>query len=245
MLTLISQEVKGRILFAALVVLASVLPAKSETLPAGVSGSVQFNRGVFGSTASFRFDLSSQTLAVPGILATSMTVTQSLIISSMSVSGVTLLGGSTTIKGTATNNNAALGFVGEYKESADAGTVNMTNNTYQDYQSLSLTAGDWDVQGTVDFFMNSASGIQTIIAGLSTTSGNSGTGITVGLTCVREEGGAGTIAMNSAQYRDYTTPMVRFSLSGTTTIYLKTYTSRSGSGTIQAIHGYMRARRVR
>src|SRR6266436_3159933 len=72
--------------------------------------------------------------------------------------GVVVFGTSPTITtpnvvGTVTNDNAAAGSVGEYVESniAFASATSLTSNTAKTITSISLTAGDWDVSGSVGF----------------------------------------------------------------------------------------------
>jgi hypothetical protein len=88
------------------------------------------------------------------------------------------------LKGTATNDNAPAGYVGEYKESkVTAGTSVGTTGQYFDATSLTLTAGDWDVSGFAYFTRNGATFASTDIElGISGTTGNSATGLVSGVT---------------------------------------------------------------
>jgi len=54
------------------------------------------------------------------------------------------------ITGTATNNDAAAGKVGEYLRGYGSG-VNCVNGQFVDITSINLTAGDWDVSGIMLF----------------------------------------------------------------------------------------------
>ena len=74
------------------------------------------------------------------------------------------------IVGTTTNNNAAAGCVGEYVSSAIeyASRVSLTTSTPANVTSISLTAGDWDVDFTVIF--SGASTGTYVIACINSTS---------------------------------------------------------------------------
>lgn len=126
------------------------------------------------------------------------------------------------IVGTATNNNATAGNVGEYVESLVTSYTNIPGATtaWGDLTSISLTAGDWDVTGFVDWSLNGS--VQTVAQiGISTTSGNSATGLVDGNNM------ATLVIATAAQNRAGVIPAYRMSLSGTTTVYFKlnaTYT---------------------
>lgn len=154
------------------------------------------------------------------------------------ISGIKTFDGQLIGKGTATNDSAAAGYIGEYVE-ATAGTTSFpTSGTAGDITSISLTAGDWDVTGMVDARRNGATWTE-FLAGLSTTSGNSTptagvAGVTIG----------GTTALATIDEHTIALPPLRFSLSGTTSVYLKfgaTYTVATPNTGNNSIH----ARRVR
>jgi hypothetical protein len=143
--------------------------------------------------------------------------------------------------GTTTNNSAQTGSVGEYVEATIAAPVNSTGtDQYFDATSMSLTAGDWDVTGMCIFLINGATWTRANL-GISSTAGNSGTGLV-----------AGSNFMGSIWASSATTPTesggtvasYRMSLSATTTIYLKAYCSYT-AGTPQAGYGRLSARRTR
>lgn len=143
------------------------------------------------------------------------------------------------IKGTATNNNATALNVGEYIESviAAGSPVTLTNNTTANITSISLTAGDWDVNAA-GVFAPAATTSQTFVitsislttATLDTTNGRSVQIPTAAFV-------AGSVSTNQSL------APVRFSLSGTTTVFL---VMRAGF-TVSTAGGYgmIRARRVR
>lgn len=140
--------------------------------------------------------------------------------------------------GTTTNNNASTGSVGEYLSSAVAGPgVPNANGTAVNMTSLSLTAGDWDVQGNV-VFNPSANNAQVMVVGLNTVSATlsytNGTMFQIGLT-----GGTTLLVTNTAM----PTGRLRVSVAATTTVYIVAAANyASGSCTV---YGYMDARRVR
>ncbi len=139
-------------------------------------------------------------------------------------------------KGTATNDSAASGYIGEAAVSTVGNTNFPTTATLGDLTSLSLTAGDWDVSATASMTLNSATATNWQM-GISTTSGNDGTGLTFGLN--RFVIAASTTTSEPA----IVIPVYRVSLSTTTTVYLK-YLATYGPGTPQA-YGSLHARRVR
>jgi len=142
------------------------------------------------------------------------------------------------IKGTSTNDSAGAGYVGEYKEDTTSTTSMYTTNQYGDLASLSLTAGDWDVDGVVEYILNSGSGITKCLVGFGTVTGNSGTGLVTGSNqCVTPN------TPTSVANQTLTVPTTRISIAGTTTYYLKGLMSYTG-GTPQ-FAARMSARRVR
>ena len=138
-------------------------------------------------------------------------------------------------KGTATNDAASTGFIGEYLESIISSPVNMPTSTqWGDLTSISLTAGDWDVNGIVSFELNGATATGEYAGGLSSTTGNSTPAI--GSRC-------STLAPTASVISSVSLPNIRFSLASTTTVYLK-YSGVFSAGTPQST-GAIRARRIR
>lgn len=143
------------------------------------------------------------------------------------------------IQGTTTNDAAAAGTVGEYVDSYVTVTSAPTNSEWGDLTSISLTAGDWDVSGCAEWQSNGATWTE-VYTGISTTSGNSATGLSSGKTMV-----VGSWASTSSAIVQFSgcLPRTRISLSATTTVYLK-YLSVYSLGTPRAL-GYISARRIR
>lgn len=125
--------------------------------------------------------------------------------------------------------NAVAGRIGEYI-TANASGVAMTTATPVNVTSISLTAGDWDVIGSISI----AGNLNLTIAG-------------AGISTVSATLGAATTQcqLQGPAFTAYTgpTPNVRLSLAATTTVYLvasATFASSTASAT-----GLIRARRVR
>ncbi|QTD88891.1 hypothetical protein [Burkholderia anthina] len=135
------------------------------------------------------------------------------------------------IVGTTTNNNAKAGSVGEFQSTM--GTAqSLVNGSYADVNTLSLTAGDWDVQGSVAF---NGSGLTAtaFVVGLNTVA-NSNPGTADKSADVI---GTGFTGFTGA------TPVFRLSVSSTTTIRLGAQCNFS-AGTVTGT-GWIRARRAR
>ena len=183
------------------------------------------NLGVSISGAKV-LDIASTGLAVTGTLSATGTITPA------QVAGIV---------GTTTNNNAQAGSVGEYIESVIpvASEVSLTSNVVVDVTSISLTAGDWDVWGLVYCDTGATTTLTNVFGWVSSTSatipsldlGTRGTWFTVG--------SAGIPTATPSLL----TPTVRFSLSGTTTVYLSCRSAFSVS--TNAAFGAIRARRRR
>lgn len=155
--------------------------------------------------------------------------------------GAPVLGTSPTITtpntvGTATNNNAAAGSVGEFISSviASGGAVTQLSNAASDLTSISLTAGDWDVWGNVVFQTVGVAAAQALgwssLASATVPDSSLWSQINLATGTL-----AATTAINILQKR--------YSLAGTTTIFISGFLGNSsGNGTIC---GGIYARRVR
>ena len=146
------------------------------------------------------------------------------------------------IVGTATNDNASAGNVGQYIESVGSGNVGTTDQHY-DATSISLTAGDWDVTGLIVYRKNTATLSGTIVdleLGISTTSGNSSTGLVLGNNWIDTD----STGIALFDHLPLVVPVYRISLSATTTYYLKGYFGSYSAGNPTAAFR-LSARRVR
>jgi hypothetical protein len=151
-------------------------------------------------------------------------------------SGNVTFGATNSIVGTATNNNAVAGNIGEYISStiASGSAVALSTTVTANVTSISLTAGDWDVTGVVDYVMTSAT-VTNFQHGSSATSATLGAQDTY---LQKEVAFTGS----SATYADIA-PTTRISIASTTTVYLVSQATFSGGSV--AAYGTIRARRVR
>lgn len=156
----------------------------------------------------------------------------------LQVSGVTVSAGQ--YPGETTTGSATAGNVGEYIESviASGSALALTTATPKTVTSISLTAGDWDVDASVLYTLGATTSITSSYASLSlvtntldTTSGR----ITINIYAPVVPGGGLSESANVPPYR--------FSLSGTTSIFLianSVFTVSTNSA-----YGIIRARRAR
>lgn len=138
--------------------------------------------------------------------------------------------------GTATNDNATAGNVGEYVESlvAVGSAVSFTTATSMNITSISLTAGDWDVMGGVNYNETVAT-VSARTASIGTTSAT--------LATDGSEGYCGVQSTLVTEKNSIDLPRKRISISGTTTVYLVgscTFAAGTSTG-----FGFINARRVR
>lgn len=190
------------------------------SLTADVSGILPIANGGIGSATQNFVDLTTTQAAIAGV----KTFTGQLI-------GA----------GTATNDSASAGQIGEFSSSVilvgsaiaitSAATVNIT--------SVSLTAGDWDVAGEGWItFAGSPSAVSIVGAGIGVTSATMPT--------TPATNTARNVLQNSSfsgQLQVLPLAVTRISLASTTTVFLTgttTFTGGSASG-----YGILRARRVR
>lgn len=135
--------------------------------------------------------------------------------------------------GTATNDNATAGNVGEFASNQTTGT-SLTSNTGANATSVSLTAGDWDVECVVRFTAAGSTTVSSVQAAVTTTSAT-------------YPGYPQATVLNSnfptGSLQIINSPVTRLSLSSTTTAYCFAL-SVFGTSTMTA-DGYIRARRAR
>lgn len=147
--------------------------------------------------------------------------------------------GATSIKGTTTNDSASAGDVGEYISSTVliGSAVALSSGVAANITSISLTAGDWDVSGSV--WTSPAGGTTSTltIGGISTTSATQPTfGTPGGSSYINISTGAGAgLGLGIAP--------TRISIASTTTVYLVT-TITFAVSTMSA-YGGIAARRAR
>ena len=130
--------------------------------------------------------------------------------------------------------------IGEYIESTTGATSVAATTVWADLDSISLTPGDWDV--TAFSLLSSNGGTYTRFnMGVSTTTGDSNAGMTLGVVNRAHFDTASTATIPAAV--TLTVPNARFSFAVTTTVYLKHMVEYS-AGTPDC-RGRISARRVR
>lgn len=143
------------------------------------------------------------------------------------------------IVGTTTNDNAATGSVGEYVEAtvASGSAVALVTATAKTVASISLTAGDWDVRGVVQYVSGGTTTSTLLDANISLTTNSSGT---LGTTSLARYNSSNT--GTNPGYGIQVGPH-RISIASTTTVYL-TALGNFATSTLSA-YGQINARRVR
>ena len=149
------------------------------------------------------------------------------------------------IVGTTTNNNANTGSVGEFVSSsvASGSAIALAVNTPSNVTSITLSAGDWDVQGEVYF----TGGATTV--GVYRAASVSQTSATLDLTVpnynITPDYGSTPFGASTGNTSGLgvVTPVIRKSLSGSATIFLVAQAQFSTS--TMSAYGSIRARRVR
>jgi hypothetical protein len=220
----------------------AVLPA-STTLP-GMDGTASAGTLAAWSRGDHvhPVDTSRYAATNPSNFQTAAQVTASLA-NYLPLAGGTLTGALTPsqtagIVGTTTNNNAAVGSVGEtiVSSTAPPGPA-INNNTAVDLSTMSVPAGDWDVSGAVIYNSSAGSTIGSVWAGISTVAAT----LPAGPQGYFIFGGSVAVAASIA----CPMPAFRLSLATATTLHLVCetgYTSAAGSVTV---FGFMQARRAR
>jgi hypothetical protein len=137
-------------------------------------------------------------------------------------------------KGTATNDAAAAGDIGEEIRSAASAVTFPATTVWGDLTSISLTAGDWLVS-VLARGNTLAAGLTEYAFAITTTAGDSTTGI---VDADNSTNFRGTLALNDRIYNAI--PSYRISLASTTTVFLKfqavySSTAPDSSGRISAV----------
>lgn len=141
--------------------------------------------------------------------------------------------GAVSIGGTTTNDGAAAGMVGEYI-TATGSSVPLTNGVAANITSISLTAGDWEVVGSLNFSP----------AGTTTVSGLNG-GISIVSATLPSSPNFTSLSLSypTGVGQNIPVPSQRVTIGSTTTVYL---VAMAGFGvSTMASTGVIRARRVR
>jgi hypothetical protein len=138
--------------------------------------------------------------------------------------------------GTTTNDNAVAGHVGEYISNSSTG-VSLSNGTAATITSVSLTAGDWEVSGVIEFIPAGITTVQQYISSISKTANT--------LPTVLTENNIQSLIANftTGSTNILNCGATRISIASTTTVYL---VGRSAFGvSTMTASGFIGARRVR
>jgi hypothetical protein len=141
------------------------------------------------------------------------------------------------IVGTISGGNAATGSVGEYLTATNTATA-LTTATGANCTSLSLTAGDWDIQATNTFTTAGTTNVVSIYTGVSTTSATVGA---LGTYTKIQNASGGIVPGNTTT--TMISPVSRVSISSTTTVYA--FAQASFTVSTMTCDGFIRARRIR
>lgn len=173
------------------------------------------------------------TLSLPQSIATTSAVTFGNLTFSPTTAGIV---------GTTTNDATSAGNVGQITSSviADASKFGISNNTATNVTSISLTAGDWDVWGNVEVVSASTTVLNSVLGWISSTSASLPDASLINFT---QFGSTGISNVGTGVVCSVTPPSQRFSLSGTTTIYLSAFTTFTTS--TMSVEGGIYARRRR
>ena len=186
---------------------------------------------------------------INGTAVSAVTGSGSVVLATTPVFGTSISFSPTTggITGTTTNDNASAGLVGEYVSSsiAQGSAVSMTTVTPVNITSISLTAGDWDVDIQAHFTGGVTTTVNYLEASVSTTTGtlNETAGNAGIWTAAFTSSAPFNFGHTSAVNVTVTVPPVRISIASTTTVYFVAQASFAVSTCTG--FGIIRARRVR
>ncbi len=145
------------------------------------------------------------------------------------------------IVGTATNDSAVAGNVGEYLESIipTGSAVNLATNGAANMTSLTLTPGDWDVDVVFEFKGGATTTLNVLIGSLSLVSA------TLDATAGRQVGlpFTGAASFNTLGTIGLAIPPLRISVNANIPVYAVAYATFGTSTCL--VFGILRARRVR
>lgn len=164
-----------------------------------------------------------------------------------SIAGTATFSGQLIGKGTATNDSAAAGYIGEILSASTlrSAPVSLTSTVTANVTSVSLSAGDWDVESIVGFNPGATTSVTRLDAAVATTSATLPGTDTI---AVPDANGQVRVVFSSAANvlgSDFILDInrSRVSVSGTTTIYI--VANGTFSISTLAAYGSITARRVR
>jgi len=136
--------------------------------------------------------------------------------------------------GTTTNDNAAAGQIGEFISST-VGATALVTDTVTNITSLALTAGDWDVVGSIQYAPAGTTTVTKLFAAISLVSAT--------LPGVAQSETRLNLPFTTGQLQTVGTPTLRVSIAAPTTVYLVGFSSFAVA-TMNTLATF-RARRVR
>lgn len=203
-----------------------------------ITASITPSPGAYAAGQTFRFvaaganTTTTPTLNINGLGAKSITKNGTTALSAGDIATGAIV--QVIYDGTQFQLLSPAGSIGEFASNSTTGT-SLPNNTNTNATSISLTAGDWDVDGVIGILPAGSTTLANIQAGISTTSATMPTAIG-GRTIFGPAGAAGVASSVPA-------PTTRISLSATTTVYLIAFSGVNIS--TATVDGFIRARRVR
>ncbi len=148
-------------------------------------------------------------------------------------------GGGVAIVGTTTNDSAATGQYGEYVSTtiAVAGAVALATGVSVNVTNITLGPGDWDVSGCIAFQFGATTSYTNLVGGASSVTA------TLGAQETTFDYETPATVPTAGKDMSWVIPSQRFSLNGSTTIFLVA----QGTFTISSLkaYGIIRARRIR
>ena len=180
------------------------------------------------------------TLSASGAAAfTTLSASGAAAFTTLSASGLLTVSSTAGIAGTTLADSANAGSVGEYVTSTVllGSAVALTTGVAINVTSISLTAGDWNVWGTVAFAPAGTTTVSAISGSISTTTG----------TMATVPGGGSSFALattlTTGAAQSHPVGMTRISVAATTTVFLVAQSSFAVS--TNAAYGIINARRIR
>lgn len=188
---------------------------------------------------------SSLTVGGAVALSSALTIGASAVFSGTVTASTNIVAPSTDgvrIQGTATNNSVSEGFVGEWVEGVrtSSHTQGMPSGVATDIASMSIGAGDWNVDGEVHFITAVSDNWTRLLVSISTQSGNPNTTPTAFGVLSCSGSTPGTAATNTVKAG---TRRLTFTSSGT--VYIMGTPTYTGGVNSMAGYGAITARRPR
>jgi len=143
------------------------------------------------------------------------------------------------IKGVSDGSSASTGYLGEYVEAKSTVDVNIGSGSWINVDSISLTAGDWDVTGVNDWSEGTSVTHTELHSAISLYSSTTTTDHADGHNVISDRQAANFI------FKTQVVPTVRISITSTTTVYLKFNNASWTAGTGVITGHRISARRVR